>query len=275
MIPRDTKQAPTAAAARTVSSSEILAAAAHSLILGRCRHVYTHELRGALNSSLLAVELLRRSAVSAAKNPALLEQSSTLAKRAMGMLDKSTVELFHQILIADDPPGIVNIGTLLEEILRLLRPDLDIKAIVFQFTTSPDVAVHAPACKLRLLLLGIIAMTIDQLSEATEFSLLLMRDEGKAVIEMHANIDFPRIDTPEMLLATGPGSITPYALILVAARQWFEASGGGLELQQSVPSRMRVHLPLDSTQAAPDLSNATRNCASPGDVSRSLQPMKL
>src|SRR5271165_849354 len=121
MIHRHTDQASTAAAQRTVSLSEILAAAAHSLILARCRHVYIHELRGVLNPSLLAVKLLSRAASSAAENPALLEQSSTLAKRAMDILDKSAVELFNQIMIADDLPRSVNIGTLLEEMLRLLR----------------------------------------------------------------------------------------------------------------------------------------------------------
>jgi len=229
--------------------------AAHSVIIARCRHVYIHELRGVLNPINLAVELLSRAASAAAKNPAMLEQSSMLAKRAMSIHDKSTVELFKQIMIADDPPGTVNLGTMLEEILRLFAPDRDLKAIAFQFTKGADVVVQAPAFKLRLFLMGLIAMTIDELSERAEFSLVLTRGEGAALIELSVNIDLPRVDTPEMLLATGiADSMTPYALVLAALRHWFGAGGGGLEIRQSVPARMRIHYPLWTTQPTPSMT---------------------
>ncbi len=97
----------------------------------------------------------------------------------------------------------------------LVRTDLDRKAIAVQFTKSPDVVVQARAYTLRLLLLGLIATTIDESSGRTDFSLVLMRAEGGALIEMQANIDFPLIDTPEMLLTSGAtDSLRPCALVL-------------------------------------------------------------
>lgn len=267
MIPRDTKQASTTAARRTISSREVLEGAAHSLIVARCRQAYAHELRGDLHPILLAVELLRRAASSAAMNPAVLEQSSALAKRAISIHEKSTVELFKQITIADDLPSVVNIGAMLDEILRLLRIDLDRKAIAFQFTNSPDVVVQAQAYELRLLLLGLISMTIDELSESTDFSLVLTRTGGRAVIEMQASIDLPPIDKPETLLANGMAdSLTPRALVLAAAHQWFTANGGDLELRQSAPVGMRIHYPLGSPQprATCSPSNGSQDAATAG-----------
>jgi hypothetical protein len=249
--PRDKNQDATSAARNAVSLGEIFAGAAHSRILARCRHIYFHELRSALNPGLLTVELLSKAAGAAAKNPALLEQSSTLAKRAMGILDKSTVELFDQILIAKDPPSAVNLGTMLEEILRLLRPDMDLKTIEFQFSNAPDLGVRAPAFKLRLFLLGLIATTIDELPEASQFSVTLAHVEGNARIEVQATIDFPRVDAPAVMVASGSAVMTAYALILVAAQQWFATCGGGLECQQGEPSRLRIYLPLES--ARPEL----------------------
>jgi len=250
MSARDMDQDSTAAAHRSVSPAEVLAGAAHSLILGRCRHIYIHELRAALHPSLFAVELLSRAANSAARNPSLIEQSSTQAKRAMGFLDKSTVELFNQMIIVSDPARTVNVGTMLEEIVRLLRTDIDIKSIVLQFTNTPDVVVRAPAWKMRLYLLGLVAMTIDQLSEAAEFSVALMRGESNAVIEMHAGMEFPQIDTPERLLGScAGGSTTPYGLVVAAARQWFQAGGGGLEFLPE-PAGIRLLFPLRVAQQA-------------------------
>jgi hypothetical protein len=56
-----------------------------------------------------------------------IRRASALAKRAMSSDEKSTVELFKQITIADDLPSVVNMGAMLDEILRLLRTDLDRK----------------------------------------------------------------------------------------------------------------------------------------------------
>ncbi len=169
-----------------MSAREILESEAHSLIVARCRRAYAHELQWGLHPIYLAVELLGRAASVAAKNPGLLEQSSALAKRAMGVHEKSTVELLKQITVADDLPSVVNLGAMLDEILRLLHTDLDREAIAVQFTNSPDAVVQARAYTLRLLLLGL---------EATDFSWVLTRAEGGALIEMQANIDFPLIDT--------------------------------------------------------------------------------
>ncbi len=267
MSPSYTEHASSPAVRRPISPHEILESAAHSLILARCRQAYAHELHSGLHPIFLAVELLGRAASVAAKNPGLLEQSSALAKRAMSIHEKSTVELFKQITIADELPSVVNMGAMLDEILRLLRTDLERKAIAFKFTNSPDVVVQARAYTLRLLLLGLIAMTIDELSEATDLSLVLMRAEGGALIEMQANIDFPPIDMPEMLLTSGVAdSLTPCALVLAAARQWFTANGGGLELGQSSPVAMRIHYPLGSRQPGPTCSPSigSRDAESPG-----------
>ncbi len=234
-------QASTAAAYRSVSPAEILAGAAHSLILGRCRHIYIHELRAALHPSLFAVELLGRAARSTEKNRSLVEQSSAQAKRAMDFLDKSTVELFNQMILGSDPARTLDIGVMLEEIVRLLRTDIDIKSLVFEFSGMPDVAVRAPPCTMRLFLLGLVAMTIDQLSEAADFTVVLARSESDAVIEIRADIEFPHIETPERLLGIGP---TPYGLVVAAAREWFQAGGGGVEILQSEPARMRLLFPL-------------------------------
>ncbi len=250
MIPRDTEHISTPAARRTISAHRILESAAHSLIVARCRQAYAHELQWGLHPIFLAVELLGRAASVAARNPGLLKQSSALAKRAMSIHEKSTVELFKQITVADDLPSTVNLGAMLDEILRLVRTDLDRKAIDFQFTNSPNVVVQAQAYTLRLLLLGLIATTIDELPDATDLSLVLTRAEGGALIEVQANIDLPRIDMPEMLLTSGAAdSLTPCTLVLAAARQWFTANGGALELRQSPPVGVRIHFPLGSPQS--------------------------
>jgi|GEM_PF-2100667 len=246
---RDTEHASTPAARPTITVRDILESAAYSLIIARCRQAYVDELQGGLHPIYLAVELLGRTASVAAKNPALLAQSSALAKRAMSIHEKSTVELFKQIMIADNLPSAVNMGAMLDEILRLLRTDLDRKAIAFEFTNSPDIVVQAQAYTLRLLLLGLIAMTIDELSEATNFTLVLTRAEGGALIELQANIDFPLIDMAEMLLTSDVAdSLTPCALVLAVARQWFTANGGALELPQCPPVAMRIHYPLASPE---------------------------
>lgn len=267
MIHRDTEHASTPAARPTISAREILESAAHSLIIARCRQAYVHELQGGLHPIFLAVELLDRTASVAPKNPALLVQSSALAKRAMSIHEKSTVELFNQITIADNLPSVVNMGAMLDGILRLLRTDLDRKAIAFEFTNSPDVVVQAQAYTLRLLLLGLIAMTIDELSEATDFTLVLTRAEGGALIEIQANIDFPLIDMPEVLVTNGvANSLTPCGLVLAVARQWFTANGGALELRQSPPVAMRIHYPLASPQPGTtgSPSKGSQDAANPG-----------
>jgi hypothetical protein len=119
--------------------------------------------------------------------------------------------------------------------------------------------VQAQARTLRLLLLGLIAMTIDELSEAADFSLVLTRAEGGALIEMQANIDFTLIEMPEMVLTSGVAdSLTPSALVLAAARQWFTANGGALELRQSPPVAMRIQLSARITPTGPHLQPVQR-----------------
>jgi signal transduction histidine kinase len=248
-IPNGTEQR-LSAQDRALPWNEILDSAAQGLITARCRHFYVHEMRGGLYPLSMALELLLRASSSTAKDSSVLDQASTLAKRAMSILKESTVDLVNQITFADDAIRTVNLGETLDGVLRLLRTDMDQKGIVFNATTRTDIVVQAESYKLRSMLLGLISLSIDELQPGAEMSVVLTRDGRDARIEVLADIDFPHIDFSETLFTRGD-CLTTYALILAAARQWLTSRGGSLEVKRSPQAAIEVQYPLAVGAVAP------------------------
>ncbi|MEP6546826.1 MAG: hypothetical protein ABJD53_05120 [Gammaproteobacteria bacterium] len=230
---------------KTITSIDLLEAAAYALISERCRPSYLHDVRGGLQAVHGAIELLVR----AAKDPgnaALAEKAAGLARSAMLNHEKSLVELLEQIAPRHELATAINVGELVGDTLQFVRNDAASKSITLRLQRSPDLNVLAEAHKFRFLILGLTITLTDGLPGGTIVDVKVMRSDTHVLIEFSSIVACASILRPEDLLGSGRQLPSPPELILSLTRAWASANGGSVELtaDSQSPNAVRLYYPL-------------------------------
>jgi signal transduction histidine kinase len=216
----------------------LLDAAAKTIITERCQRAYLHDMRGGLQAIAGAFELLAKLARNRESSPALVETASAMAKRALANHESALLEMVQQMTSEDDSAVRVELGALIDDILRFLRNDIACKQIDVNFSHAGDCTVQVQKHKLRLVLLGLIALRIDDCPQGSELVMRLDRADACARLELSS----PVLPSPPR----ESRSYEPRELVLDMARQWLSAQGGRLEASGNSPGRcdLTIYYPM-------------------------------
>src|SRR6202022_2499989 len=102
----------------TWQAGDVLDAAVQTLINERCHRAYVHDMRGGLQAVYSSLEVLARSAKHGAPNAVLIDNASSIAKRAMANHEQALVDIVNQVTGPDDAPTVVNLATLAKRAQR-------------------------------------------------------------------------------------------------------------------------------------------------------------
>jgi hypothetical protein len=231
----------------TWQAGDVLDAAVQTLINERCHRAYVHDMRGGLQAVYSSLEVLARSAKNGTPNTVLIENASSIAKRAMANHEQALVDIVNQVTGPDDVPTVVNLASLVKQAQQFLRNDALSKGIRLGLSGCEDVQVFSPRNKLRSLILGLLALGIDGLSAEAELHVELRRVEGYALLELRSDLTYNDIREAEDLLCHDPVDLCPQELVLGFARRWIVANGGRVEIHSSMgaqQSGLRIYYPL-------------------------------
>jgi hypothetical protein len=229
--------------------SDVLEAAAYAVVGERCRQAHLHDARGELQTLHSAIELLARAAKTPGENTGLADKASALAKRALAVHEKSLVELLNRMTPHNAAVVPVNVGLLVAEVLRVLRNDALSKSINFRFEAVADVSIEAQPNLFEMVILGLCAMTIDELASGACIAVTVGRLDSHAYVEWKSNIPWPAVRRPEELWHSARAALSPYELILAVAWRWTSANGGRVELPEDpqVRDTLRIYYPNHSS----------------------------
>jgi K+-sensing histidine kinase KdpD len=222
-----------------IEVDRMLDAAAHRLIIERCRRAYLHDMRGGLQAIAGAFELLTRLAKSGESNPTMVEKASAIARRALANHEHAMLEMVEQITCEkNDSTEAIDLGELINDIIRFLRNDIASKQIGASVSHSGHLIVQAQKHRLRLVLLGLIAQRIDDCPAGAEMRIRLDRSNGNAALELRCALAPDSRDEHPAL--------EPHDLVLDMARQWLTTHGGRMELRGDMPGQadLKIFYPL-------------------------------
>jgi signal transduction histidine kinase len=238
-------------AMNTWQAGEILDAAVKTLISERCRRAYIHDMRGGLQAVYSSVEVLARSAKHNAANTALIDNASSMAKRAMAAHEQALVDIVDQVTGRDDLPTVLNLASVVKQAQQFLRNDALSKGIKFGLSGCEDMVLLSQRNRLRSLLLGLLALGIDGLPAGAELHVELRRVDGYALLELRSDLAYNAILEAEDILCPEPVNLHPQDLVLEFARRWIKERGGRVEIHSLVGAQtgLRIYYPLAATCA--------------------------
>src|ERR1700737_4025348 len=167
----------------TWQAGDVLDAAVQTLINERCHRAYIHDMRGGLQAVYSSVEVLARSAKHGAPNTALIDNASSISKRAMANHEQALVDIVNQVAGPDDAPTVLNLASLVEQAQQFLRNDALSKGIKLGLSGCEDVQLFSQRNRLRSLILGLLALSIDDLPAGAELHVELRRVDGFVLLE--------------------------------------------------------------------------------------------
>jgi hypothetical protein len=240
---------------KSLNFTQLLEAAAYSLVGERCRQAYMHDIRGGLQALNSAIELLSRSAQAPVPNGALIEKAAALALRAMATHEQTLTDLVKRMAPSDERASSVDLGEVLQQAAHLLRNDACAKSISFHLALTPGILISTQADKCRLIFLGLSAMAIDTLETGSVIDLSVAPRGSEALVELKSAVPYALIRDPADF---GPGqaALPPYELMLALTAQWASANGGRVEVAAAEsPKALRIYYPLAAFNriAAPEV----------------------
>jgi len=143
-------------------------------------------MRGGLQAVYSSLEVLARSAKHGTPNTVMIENASSIAKRAMANHEQALVDIVNQVTGPDDAPAVVNLGTLVKQAQQFLRNDALSKGIKLSLSGSEDLLVFSQRNKLRSLILGLYALGIDGLPTGADLQVELSPVDGYALLELRS-----------------------------------------------------------------------------------------
>ncbi len=226
---------------------DILDAAAQAYINARCSAAYLHDMRGELQTLGSCIELLSRGA---AQNPApdLVLKWSALAKRAMERHGRSLSDtLHHMTLQQDEGASDVDLGVLIQDVIKLLRNDAAGKSVKFNLELDPNLVISTLAQKCRLSILGLSVSILDTAAAGAIIDLRAKRDNGLACIEFSSALAFPApASLPELCSDSTRERMGSLELFLAYASRWAANGGGRLAVsdESDAPGKVMIRYPL-------------------------------
>jgi hypothetical protein len=230
----------------TWQAGDVLDAAVQTLINERCHRAYVHDMRGGLQAVYSSLEVLARSAKHGAPNTVLIDNASSIAKRAMANHEQALVDIVNQVTGPDDVPTVVNLASLIKQAQQFLRNDALSKGIKLSLSGCEEVLLFSQRNKLRSLILGLLALGIDGLPAGAELHVELRRVDGYVLLELRSDLTYNAIREAEDLLCHAPVDLCPQELVLGFARRWIMANGGRVEIHSPVGAQtgLRIYYPL-------------------------------
>lgn len=225
---------------KALSLGDVLDAAAYAFVGERCRDAHIHDIRGELQTLQSSLELLARAARNPGENIALAEKATALARRALANHEKSLVDFVNQTTPHEEAAVAVDVCDMVNRALLILRNDVANKSITFKVESAADLRILAQPHRSRLLILGLLAMTIDELSAGSVVKVLLSREDSQVVIEIQSDAIGRAIRAPEDLWSGGAQTVTPRDLLLAVTSRWAAANGGRVS---QVPRELRIYYP--------------------------------
>jgi len=234
-----------------LQADDVLDAAVQTLINERCRRAYMHDMRGGLQAVYSSVEVLARLAKHGAPNIALIDNASSMAKRAMAAHEQALVDIVDQVTGHDDVPTVLNLASVVRQAQQFLRNDALSKGIKLGLSGCEDMVLLSQRNGLRSLLLGLLALGIDGLPAGAELHVELRRVDGNALLELRSDLAYSAILEAEDLLCHEPVNLHPQDLVLEFARRWIKGRGGRVEIHSLVGAQtgLRIYYPLAVTCA--------------------------
>jgi hypothetical protein len=205
-----------------------------------------HDMRGGLQAIYTSVEALARSAKSGTPNAALIDNASSIAKRAMQHHEQVVVDIVNQVTGPADAPGVVNLATLVKQAQQFLRNEALGKGITLRLSGCEDLLVFSRRNKLRSLILGLLALGIDALPAGADLHVELSREDGYALLALRSELTYKAIREAEYLLCHEAVDLRPQELVLGFARRWIMANGGRVEIHSPAGTQtgLRIYYPL-------------------------------
>jgi len=220
----------------SVSTPELLEAAALCVINRRCREAYLHDVRGGLHALYSALELLARSAQIRDGDGTMAERATAIARRAMSNYEPLVLNTVESLTAGHDAEGLsdVDLGALTQEVSRFLRADIANKRLDVRLDIETDVRVRARRETARSWLLGLLLTSVDGSPPDQPLTVSLRREAGLARLVIAAAAP-----------AAAPGD-RPDALILAMAARWADSHGGRVEFAPAgvAGEEIRVYYPL-------------------------------
>jgi signal transduction histidine kinase len=225
-----------------LSLNDALDAAAYALVGERCRHAHLHDIRGELQTLQSSLELLARSARNPTEKIALAEKATALARRALANHEKALLEFVNQITPHAEATAAVDVREMVNGALRFLRNEAANKSITFNVEAAADLRIVAHPYRSRLLILGLFAMTIDELRHGAAVTVTLGRADSHVLIEIQSDVVWPAVRSPEDLWSSATSEVPLRELLLAVTSRWASANGGRVELPQETQSRPALRL---------------------------------
>jgi hypothetical protein len=216
----------------------------------RYRQSYLHDVRGGLQALNSAVELLIRAASAPGENAALAEKASALARRAVQRQEKSLVDLVNQLTLQSEMATTLNVGEMVDDVMRFIRNDSASKSITFRAESAADVFVLAQAHKFRMLILGLSLALTDGLAPGTVVDVAVARAGSSASVEFRSVMPCSSVPTPENLSQADNSSTSLFELIVALTGRWTALNGGRIDLstEPHLPTALRIYYPLASSE---------------------------
>jgi hypothetical protein len=231
----------------TWRAGDVLDAAVQTLINERCHRAYIHDMRGGLQAVYSSLEVLARSAKHGTPNTVMIDNASSIAKRAMVNHEQALVDIVNQVTGPDDAPAVVNLAALVKQAQQFLRNDALSKGIKLSLSGSEDLLVFSQRNKLRSLILGLFALGIDGLPTGADLQVELSPVDGYALLELRSALTYDDIREAEDVLCHEPVDLHPQELVLGFARRWITANGGRVEIHSPAGAQqtgLRIYYPL-------------------------------
>ncbi len=171
----------------------------------------------------------------------MVDRASAIARSALANHEGAIVEMLKQVVPAEEPTGTVDFGELIDETLQFLRNDIACKQIRLSIDRCDKLEILAQKHELRLMLLGLFTLRIDDCPTGAELIVRLERAASLAVFTV-SSIAGP--DSPCAQQSQGP---IPGQVVLEWASKWLSRHGGRMELtraEHSARSECRVYYPL-------------------------------
>jgi signal transduction histidine kinase len=226
--------------------SDLYEVAARATINERCATAYLHDVRGSMQAIFSALELLGRSARKSATDIDRVEKVCALARRAITLHEKSTLEVFQLLTLQDADCTAVDVGGVMKEVVHFLRNEAAKKELTITLCGAASLPIAAERARLQTLLVGLLAAAIDAVPRGTELPVSVGSEENFAVISLGSNAGYDTSGVTDDLWNIPTQHLLPHELTLPFARQFLSNHGGRLEIDAAVPPHgsLRLYYPL-------------------------------
>ena len=160
-----------------------------------------------------------RLAKAAPSDPDLMEKASALAKRAVANHERAMREMIGQMTREPDEAAPVEVGALIDDVLRFLGSDMAARQITTRISRDGDLRVRARKGPLQRVLLSLITLQIDAAAPGGELRIRLEHVDGATQIMMASTVPV------EAAANAGPREI-----VLESARRVAQTEGGRLSI---------------------------------------------